>query len=277
MQPDNPPPRPDPPPGHAVTVYPGTALSGRGILRAFLLWAAAAGLGGGAGWIAATTLGWLLATVLPGGFPSGPGFAWLAAGAAQGALTGLGLGVAQALALHRWLRRYARYAGALVTDWPWFSAGGGALGGAAGHLLGFGLAEGHPVGGALFAVGMGTGQWLTLRRFGPGFGWWVAASPVALAVGPALATWWLGPGLAAPVLLLTAVGGAGLVGTALLLRVWGRTRALEMETIMQPLSPICGFALRWMEQLRKERETGGPVAPPGSQPTPVEPSEPMNP
>jgi hypothetical protein len=211
--------------------------------------------------------------VLPGGTAGGPGVAGAVAAAAQGGLTGLGLGAAQALALRQWLRRYARCTDALLTDWPWFTAGGGALGAVAGHSLGLGLADGRTGEVALLAVGVGIGQWLTLRRFGPGFWWWLAVAPAGLAGGPALAMWWLGPEPAAPVLLLARAGGAGLAGIALLPRVWERARALELEVIMRPLPPICGFALWSMAQLRAEPEADGTAGPAADPPAPVEPPQ----
>lgn len=124
----------------------------------WLGWIAASVIGATLGWF----LGWRLSFSVPGALAT----------LALGAIVGLSIGLLQSLALRGYARRAYWWAPISSVGW-----GVGFLSGVwLAQRMGLAEAEFGLVAGAITGAVLGICQWMALRRWVPGAGWWVPAS-----------------------------------------------------------------------------------------------------
>lgn len=174
------------------------------------------------------------------------------------------------------------------TLWAWWTgaSAAGLIAGFAGALVLVSLNV--PLTLLVEGAGIGLGQWLLLRRYARGAGWWIAASALGMQAG-AVIGYVISPSSLGPITLALAGSGAGLgVGQWLLLRRYVRRAAwwipISCTGILAPvlvgvafgssvipgpvrtmlLSPlyggITGLALIWLAGQRQRRAAALPLA-----------------
>jgi hypothetical protein len=149
-------------------------------------------------WLAATTVGWMVGSVLVlliqmWTTGAADAFVHTAVGSAVlGGMVGLGIGVAQSLVLRRELMGARSWIAVNIVTWAAAWAVGQAI---ADALFDDYALLGLIPGGVLLAVLVGLGEWLLLRRYVERASWWLIPSIVA----------WAGAGT------IAMFGGAGLL------------------------------------------------------------------
>lgn len=118
----------------------------------------------------------------------GPGFstAWLFGliGTVSGTVAGLVIGVGQWLAIRGWVNWSGDWVKASIVGWAIAGGVGAFLGWALGNLNVEGIGDvGIPAAIIAASVGLGFGQWLFLRNWLLGSGWWILANTLACILG----------------------------------------------------------------------------------------------